>query len=55
MKPKKEVYMQCPNCKAKFSAEPIIVVEKDGGTHVGHELRRACMYCGTGLQRRVKK
>jgi hypothetical protein len=53
MKKDKIIEMVCPSCKVHFGSEPIIMIEKDGNTHMEHHLPKKCQYCRTGLIRNV--
>jgi phage FluMu protein Com len=55
MKLQKEVQMVCPKCKVKFEAEPIIMIQADGNSHLEHHLPKHCKYCNGGLMRYVIK
>jgi len=54
MKPIKQIYFECPNCKTKFPefvTRPMLTRQ---GKIIGVlERSKYCLKCGKGLQRRV--
>jgi rRNA maturation endonuclease Nob1 len=47
MKPKKEVYLECPSCRREYPLHE----EKEGKSVI----KQTCDECGGGLRRRVRK